>query len=126
MHENQLLSRLTTCCPLHVILPADVERPPGVAGEGGDLPGDELDGVAVEDPQSGEAGGHDLPEWKFIINRCSTRNGPGVLFSPELVVRVGREGEAREAEARRHAVHHDPLGQVHRVGDRKHHQPGGK
>ena len=112
---------------LHAISPADVERPPGVAGEGGDLPGDELHCVAVEDPQPGEAGGHDLPEWNIMINcRCSIPNGPGVPFSPELVVRVGREGEAREAEARRHAVHHDPLRQVHRVGDRKHHQPEGK
>ena len=53
----------------NTISPADVERPPGVSGEGCDLPGDELDGVAVEDPQPGQPRGHDLPEWKFIINR---------------------------------------------------------
>ena len=52
---------------LHAISPADVQRPPGVAGERSDLPGDELDCVAVEDPQSGEAGGHDLPEWRIMI-----------------------------------------------------------
>ena len=77
---------------LHAISPADVQRPPGVAGERSDLPGDELDCVAVEDPQSGQPRGHDLPEWRIMINRCSTRNGPGVLFLPELIVRVGREG----------------------------------
>ena len=82
--------------------PAYVECPPGVPGEGGDLPGDELDGVSVEDPQPGEPRRHDLPQ---------------------LIVRVGREGEAGEAEAGRHAVHHDPLRQVHRVGDRQNHQP---
>ena len=38
---------------------ADVQRPPGVTGQAGDLPGHQLDGVRVEDGQALQPAGHD-------------------------------------------------------------------
>ena len=55
-HPNLVLARYLG----HLRGPAaDVQRPPGVTGQAGDLPGHQLDGVRVEDGEALQPAGHD-------------------------------------------------------------------
>eukprot|EP00964_Phaeocystis_antarctica_P100825 scaffold66381_cov63-Phaeocystis_antarctica.AAC.12 len=108
----QLLRRLVDVAEAHLLRardlgklrrqPAGLEGAPHIARDGGDLTRGELDAVLAEGaPAGGEALGED---------------------DAELGVRVWQEVDAPDAQPRRDA-RHQPLGQVHRVGDGDDDQP---